>query len=126
MERNYSDDVPNPKEKERAEILHRILMERIQNGENPMKGNIVKRGAYAYQQQGQENQNLESLNYEAKVNEILESIAQNIQDEIDDLVNTQKQMKEEEEALKRRLEEVLRINNPQTRVDKDKAEGLER
>lgn len=140
MERNYSDDVQNPKEREKAEILHRVIMERIKNGENPYKGSVVKSGNYVYQKQNQEKQAEEkdkTLSREEKINEVLENLEKcspQLQDKVNSLIEAQKQLKEKEEALKEKeeavkkqlLEEVLKINAPQTRVDKDKAKGEER
>lgn len=128
MERNYSDDVPNRKEKEQTGILHRVMMERIKNGEDPYKGSVVKSRNYVYQKQNQA---------EEKINEVLENLKKcspQLQDKVNSLIEAQKQLKEKEEALKEKeealqkqlLEEVLKINAPQTRVDKDKAKGEER
>lgn len=130
MERNYSDDVPNRKEKEQTEILHRVMMERIKNGENPYKGSVVKSRNYVYQKQNQAEEKDKTLSREEKINEVLENLEKcspQLQKKVNSLIEAQKQLKEKEEALKKQLlEEVLKINAPQTRVDKDKAKGEER
>ena len=73
--------------------------------QRPYAGNVIKRGAYVYESEEEIKAAISAT--ETKIKEVLKEM-KSIQESISDVIEEQ-----------RRLDEVLRINNPQTRVDND-------
>ena len=102
-------DELSPRDKERANMLDHVIMERIKNGEDPFKGKIIKAGTYAYNAKTAE---------EEKINAILEKISPSIKDEVEKLLEDQRKMEEDQKQLQDKLlGEVLKMTAAQTRVD---------